>query len=130
MLAFNPADTQEAKVAYYRQQAQEYIEAVNAKDIERVLAVFADDGVVNDPKWQRTFTGKDELRPFYEGVFTRARLEIVGPIRGTYGNAVAAPVVAHLPDRRVDVITITYFNDVGKVQTYDAHWGPTDVHPV
>lgn len=127
MMKYDPMMSQEEKVDYYRQQAREYIAALNARDMDRVLAVFADGATVNDPKWKRSFTGKDELHGFYEAVFTRATLEVAGPIRGSYGNVVATPVIAHLPDSRVEVITLTHFNDEGLVETYDAYWGPTDI---
>lgn len=120
--------TQEEKVARYRRVAHTYIDAVNRKDLDGILGLFATDAVVHDPVGQRVFTGKAELRGFYEGVISRAYLEIVGPIRGSFSNAIATPVSARIPGVRIDVITITTFNEQGLIQSYFAYWGPGDRH--
>ena len=118
-------------VAYQdRRYARRYVDAVNARDLEGILSVFSDDAEVEDPVFKRSFKGKDALREFYEGVITRAQLEITGPVRGSYGNVVATPIKARIPGMEIDVITLTSFNDDGLVQHYAAYWGPTDLHPV
>lgn len=46
--------------------AEQYIDAVNAADIERLMALFAPDATVRNP--QGTFEGKEAVRWFYESV--------------------------------------------------------------
>jgi steroid Delta-isomerase len=129
MEEFSQCTTQLERVAWYKAVARRYIDAVNGGDVDAILACYAEDAEVHDPVFQRTMTGKDELRTFYEGVVQRAKLKIVGPIRGTFGNAVATPVVARIPGTEIQVITITHFNEEGLVQCYQTYWGPDDMTP-
>jgi steroid delta-isomerase len=129
-MTMSAAISQEEKVRYYSDVARRYVAAVNGKDLDGILALYADDAEVHDPVGKRTISGKAALREFYAGVITRAQLEIVGPIRGSYSNAIAANVIARIPGFEVGVITITNFNERGLVQTYSAYWGPTDMRPI
>lgn len=125
---FDPNGPQEAKVEYFRDRVRNYIDAVNAGDIEHVLSLYADDAEVHDPVGQRNFSGKTALQAFYKSVIARpATLRIVGPIRGSFGNVVATPILAIVPGMNIDVITLTCFNDAGLIQDYAAYWGPMDV---
>ncbi len=122
---FDPAAGQEEKLLHYCAVANAYIDAINAKDLEGILACYAEDAEVHDPFGQRDFKGKAALREFYTAVITRAQMEIVGPIRGSFGPVVATPVRAKIPGVEIDVITVTRSNDAGLVQDYSAYWGRT-----
>lgn len=127
---FSPNSTQTEKIAHYRRVARAYVEAVNAGDVEAVLACYADDAEVHDPLGQRDFRGKAALREFYEAVAKRgAKMEIVGPICGSFSAAVATPIRSRVPGLEVDCITISEFDDDGLVRNYSAYYGPTDIHP-
>lgn len=129
-MQFSPSMSQEQKVEYYRATVRRYIAAVNGKDLEGILSIFAEGAQVHDPMYKREMVGMEALREFYAGVITRARLEILGPIRGSFGNVAATPVKAFIPGAEVDVITLTFFDDDGLVSNYQAYWGPTDVKKV
>lgn len=129
MERFADCSTQLDRLAWYRATAQRYLDAVNAGDLEGVLACYADDAEVFDPVFERGFVGKRALRMFYETVVGQAKLEFAGPIRGTHGNAIAAPVVARARGATIQVITLTRFNDQGLIEKYEAYWGPDDVTP-
>jgi len=126
-MRFHPAAPQEEKLQHYCAVAKAYIDAVNAKDLEAILACYAEDAEVHDPVGQRDCKGKAALRDFYTGVITRAQMEIVGPISGSFGPVVATPVRARVPGLEIDVITVTRFNDLGLVQEYSAYWGPNNI---
>lgn len=127
---FSPAMTQDEKTAYYRVMVQRYVDALNARDLEGILAVYAEDAEVHDPVFERSFYGKPALRDFYTQVIQRAQLEIVGPIRGTHGNVTATPIKARIPGFEIDVISLTTFDDAGLVRHYAAYWCQTDMHAV
>lgn len=127
MERFADCTTQLERLAWYRATARRYIEAVNAGDLEAVLACYADNAEVVDPVFERGFMGKRALRMFYETVVGHAKLEFAGPICGTHGNVIAAPVVARARGATIQVITLTRFNDQGLIQKYEAYWGPDDV---
>lgn len=129
MNSFRDCTTQDQRLEWYRAVAHRYVAAVNSHDLEGVLACFAEDAQVWDPMFERGFMGKRALRLFYEPVVTRTQLEFAGPIRGSFGNVIAAPVIARIPATEVQVITVTHFNDAGLIQKYEAYWGPDDVTP-
>lgn len=129
-MLFSPSMPQEEKIAYYRDMVRRYVDALNAKDLEGILAVYAEDAEVHDPIFERAFHGKRALREFYAQVIQRAQLEIVGPIRGTHGNVTATPIKARIPGFEIDVISLSTFDDEGLVRHYAAYWGPTDTHAV
>lgn len=51
--------------------AEQYIEAVNAADIERLMGLFAANATVRTPTG--TYEGKDAIRGFYESVVFAGR---------------------------------------------------------
>ena len=51
--------------------AEQYIEAVNAADIERLMGLFATDATVRNPTG--AYEGKDAIRGFYESVVFAGR---------------------------------------------------------
>src|SRR5438105_11855059 len=62
-----------------------YEMARNRRDVDTALSYFADDAVINQRS--TTFTGKDEIRRFLDGVSARARFIVVSD-RHVTGNHV------------------------------------------
>jgi steroid delta-isomerase len=112
---------------------QRYVEVINAGDLEGVLALFADDATVEDPVGGTPQRGMAEIREFYaQAIANKVRLRIVGPQRGSSGNAAAMPLEVEVvpsgaPKMLVGVIEIQYFNDEGKIVAMQAYWGPEDM---
>jgi SnoaL-like domain len=63
-----------------------YEMARNRRDVDTALSYFADDAVINQRS--TTFTGKDEVRKFLDGVAARARFIVISDRRVT-GNHVS-----------------------------------------
>ena len=51
--------------------AEQYIDAVNAADIERLIGLFAEDATVRNPTG--AYQGKDAIRGFYESIVFAGR---------------------------------------------------------
>lgn len=113
--------------AHYRQVVHDYVAAVNAGDVEAILALFADDAEAHDPMFQNAMRGKAELRAFYEQVAGAAKMEIAGPLCVPMGNVIATVIKGALGTMKIDVITITTFDDAGLIKHYAGYWGPTNV---
>ncbi len=122
-------DDPKERMGRYRKLVSHYVESVNNKSLEDVLSLFAENAEIHDPVGLRQFRGKRELRKFYEGVIQRARLEIVGPLRGSWGNSVAASLVARVPGFEIDVITVTTFDGDGLIEHYSAYWDEVNKRP-
>ena len=112
---------------------RQYVERVNAADLEGILALFADDATVEDPVGSGTHCGRDGIRAFYAmAIANGAKLAIVGPQRGSAGDAAAMVLDVDVtppgaPKMRVGVIEIMRLNDAGKVVEMRAYWGNEDM---
>lgn len=62
--------TGDAKYAI-RGVIRDYRMAMNHKSVEDVIALYTSDGIFVDQSWNMGFTGTDELRNLYGGIFGR-----------------------------------------------------------
>jgi steroid delta-isomerase len=109
---------------------QAYIDGFNADDADAIMALFAEDAVIEDPVGA-PLKSRAEFEVFIrQGVAFGARLSLAAPIRGSHGDAAAmAFVVTFEQDGRtittnsVDVMT---FDAAGKITRMNGYWGPGD----
>ncbi|MDB5397304.1 MAG: steroid delta-isomerase [Rhodospirillales bacterium] len=110
---------------------QAYIDGFNTDDANAIMALFADNAVIEDPVGS-PLKSRAEFEAFIrQGVAFGARLSLAAPIRGSHGNAAAmAFIVTFVQDGRriisnsVDVMT---FDESGKITRMNGYWGPDDV---
>jgi steroid delta-isomerase len=108
-----------------------YIDGFNADDPDAIMALFADDAVIEDPVGS-PLKSRAEFEAFIrQGVRFGARLELAAPIRGSRGkHAAMVFTVTFIQDgvryttNSTDVMT---FNDTGKITRMEGFWGPGDV---
>lgn len=113
---------------------QAYVAAFAVGDPEQVVALFAEDAMVEDPVGTPPHTGHDAIRSFYTmSMATGARLSLEGPVRMTDDYAVF-PFSVHLEwegsKQRIDVIDIFRFNADNKITEMRAFFGPANMHAV
>jgi steroid delta-isomerase len=110
-----------------KQVLRDYIDAVNRKDVEAIVSLFADDAVVEDPYGNRrhNIRGGSEIREFYEFVVAKTRMELL-LVTGSGGNAAAMAMRGYVGTDCVDNISIANFDEHGKIVKYTTHWGPGD----
>jgi steroid delta-isomerase len=110
---------------------QAYIDGFNADDADAIMALFADDAVIEDPVGS-PLKSRAEFEAFIrQGVKFGARLALAAPIRGSHGNHAAMVFTvtfvqdgARYTTNSTDVMA---FDDVGKITRMDGFWGPGDV---
>jgi steroid delta-isomerase len=110
---------------------QAYIDGFNADDADAIMALFADDAVIEDPVGS-PLKSRAEFDAFIrQGVKFGARLKLAAPIRGSYGNHAAMVfTVTFVQDgvryttNSMDVMT---FDAAGKITRMEGYWGPRDV---
>jgi len=110
---------------------QAYIDGFNADDPDAIMALFADNAVIEDPVGS-PLKSRAEFEAFIrQGVKFGARLKLAAPIRGSHGNNAAMVfIVTFVQDgvryttNSTDVMT---FNETGKIVRMDGLWGPGDV---
>lgn len=112
----------------------DYIDAFNAADASRVVALFADDASVEDPVGTPLKEGKSEIETFYTyATSVGARLELMAPPRGSHGNSASISFRVHITAQdgrlaHIDVTDVMDFDATGKILRMRAYWGADDYH--
>ncbi len=104
---------------------QAYVDAVTGDNVERILELYTDDAVVEDPVGSEVLVGKDALRVFYQGTIDAVELmELEGSVRAR-GKWGAASMKAHPKgvDMVVEILDVMEFNDEGLITKMTAYWG-------
>jgi steroid Delta-isomerase len=117
--------------AHMKAALQAYIDGFNSDDADAIMALFADDAVIEDPVGS-PLKSRVEFEAFIrQGVKFGARLSLAAPIRGSHGNHAAMVfTVTFVQDgvryatNSTDVMT---FDDAGKIIRMEGYWGPGDV---
>ena len=94
-----------------------YVDAVNTKNIEKMLALFAEDGVLVHPIG--TFEGHEKLRQFYEGIVMKADTKLSVGLRASEGNVAIAEVTGvspHAPDDPQYACDVFQVDEAGRVK--------------
>ena len=109
-----------------------YVRALNAADPDAIVALYADDAVVEDPVGSVPKKGKAEIRAFYAAsVAFKLEVELEGPIRAVAGEAAFAFRVAFpMNGKRTTIhpIDVFRFNEAGLVVHMRAFFGEDNVH--
>ena len=112
----------------------DYIEAFNAADATRVVALFADNASIEDPVGTPLKEGKSEIETFYTyATSVGARLELMAPPRGSHGNSASISFRVHITAQdgrpaHIDVTDVMDFDAAGKILRMRAYWGADDYH--
>ena len=112
----------------------DYIEAFNAADAARVVALFADNASVEDPVGTPLKEGRSEIETFYTyATSVGARLELMAPPRGSHGNSASISFRVHITGQdgrpaHIDVTDVMDFDAAGKILRMRAYWGTDDYH--
>ncbi len=107
---------------------QKYLTAFQDQDLEAILALYADDAVVEDPVGSDKHVGIDAIRAFYSGAMgAKVQAELTGPVR-LAGQEAAFPFTITVmgANLAIDIIDVFRFNDDGKVVEMRAFWGDTN----
>jgi len=114
-----------------RAAVQAYLAALNVGDLEAIVALYADDAVVEDPVGSAPRCGLDEIRAFYAGSLKlglQAALE--GQVRAVAGEAAFAFSVSfELNGQRTTIrpIDVMRFDADGRIVQMRAFFGPGNI---
>ncbi|RYE61949.1 MAG: hypothetical protein EOO82_00755 [Oxalobacteraceae bacterium] len=113
--------------ARQRDVLRRYVDAVNRKDVDAIVALFASDGVVEDPYGgtRHFIHGTQDLRAFYTFVVAKMQIELL-MVTGSGGNAAAMAIRSRVADDSVNNISVAEFNEAGLIIKYTTYWGPGD----
>ena len=75
--------------AHYKAALHAYIDGLNARDADAVIALFAPDAVIEDPFGTPPKQGEEIAAWFRGAVQVEPHLELSAPIRGSHGASAA-----------------------------------------
>lgn len=110
-----------------------YVELVDAGDIEAILALYAEDAVVEDPVGKPPIVGMDNISRFYrEGLGNSgARAVLCGPVRATLNGCGAVAFRVDLDwggqQCSIQVIDVMEFDGAGKICSMKAYWSEVNL---
>lgn len=109
----------------------EYLRALNASDLDAVVALFADDAVVEDPVGSAPRRGLAQIREFYAGsVALQLTTLLEGQVR-VAGDEAAFPFsVSFRHEGRamtIRPIDVFRFDAAGKIVSMRAFFGPANM---
>ncbi|WP_037495570.1 steroid Delta-isomerase [Sphingomonas sp. KC8] len=110
---------------------QAYVDGLNRGDAEAVIALFAENAVIEDPVGTPPKRGREIADWFHQAVAMQARLTPVAPVRGSHGNAAALAfiVTTEWEGQRISIHSLDTctFNGAGKIVELKGYWGPEDM---
>ncbi len=109
----------------------DYVTAFDKADPESAVALFAENGTVEDPVGAQIIQGRAAIREFYTRAMAGgARLRLEGPVRTIANYAAFAFSALFDPsgEKRIEIIDTFRFDDQGKVVEMRAFWGPGNMH--
>lgn len=111
----------------------EYVRALNAGDLAAIVALYADDAVVEDPVGSEPRRGSEAIRAFYAGsVALKLHVVLEGEVRCVgHECAFAFAVSFTRAGQRSTIrpIDTMRFNPAGRIVQMRAYFGPGNIHP-
>ncbi|MFK8018368.1 MAG: nuclear transport factor 2 family protein [Pseudomonadales bacterium] len=109
-----------------------YLASLNNKDLDGLVALYAEDATVEDPVGTDKLAGKSAIREFYKkAVNADVQAELTGEVRLS-GMEVAFPFVARISSAGIEtqIIDTFRFNEKGEVVEMRAFWGSSNTRPI
>ena len=104
-----------------------YIQFFNERNLPGLLDLYADDATVEDPFGKSLLKGRAAIDAMHtQALAGPARLELVAPPRGSFGNAATITFIVHTRESMIHVTDVMTFNESGKITSMRAYWGPDD----
>lgn len=111
----------------------EYVRALNASDLEAIVALYADEATVEDPVGSAPKCGRDAIRTFYAGsVALKLDVVLEGEVRCVGHECAFAFSVSFTHEGRrttIRPIDTMRFNEAGRIVQMRAFFGPGNIHP-
>lgn len=112
-----------------RKTVQAYVDAVGAADPDAILALYADNGTVEDPVGSRVRVGREEVAAFYARSAGYAnRTELLACRISGDSAAFHFRITTTLPDKTIEIepIDVMVFDEDAKIVQMRAFWAPED----
>jgi len=109
----------------------EYVRALNACDLEAIVALYASDATVEDPVGSEPRRGAEAIRAFYATVVAmKLTVALEGQIRAAAGEAAfpfSVKVNQNGQAMTIRPIDVFRFNEAGKITSMRAFFGAANM---
>ena len=110
--------------------ADTYMRAMTEGDYNAVIALYADDAILEDPVGSPVLAGKAAISAFYKSIEgTKLSLQRTGPVR-LAGNEMVFPFQCITENNgssiQIDIIDNFVLNDENLIISMRAFWGPAN----
>ena len=106
---------------------QAYVDALSGDDVEAVIALYAEDAVVEDPIGDPPHVGYDALRAFYQRAIDAVEKMVLDGNPRVRDNWGACGMKAYPKGMdmklAMETLDVMHFNDEGKITQMTAYWG-------
>lgn len=113
------------------QTMQAYVDNITAGDLEAVVALFAENAVVEDPVGSEPAKGHDALRVFYQmACDSVGRMTLDGNVRAreNWGACAMLAYPKGAEDTMViETLDVMHFDAQGKITAMTAYWGDSNM---
>ncbi|MCU1766001.1 steroid delta-isomerase [Pseudomonas sp. NFPP10] len=112
-----------------------YVQKVDAGDIEAIVALYAEDAVVEDPVGQPALRGLAAIGDFYRQGLGQIKVAatLTGPVRATLNGCGAMAFRVDMlwqgEPCSLQVIDVMEFDEQGLIRSMKAYWGPVNIQP-
>ena len=117
---------------HIRKLYERYPDLVTRGDIDAIVALYADDGTIEDPIGSQPHRGRDAVRAFYESTIGGVVMKRTGPVR-VAGHEAAAPLVVLIgppgQEQALDIISVMDFDEAGRIRSMRAFWSMDAMRP-
>ncbi len=107
-----------------RETCETYVSLVGSEDIDAMVALFTEDGRIEDPVGSEAHVGHEAIRAFYATLPPMGvSATLTGPVHAVADAATAAfPFEVHTGDMVMQVIDVMTFDADGRIATMTAYW--------
>jgi len=116
---------------HMREVLARYVDCMTRGDCEGIMALYADDAVVEDPVGSPPRRGREEIAELYRNAAGKVRLELDGRPR-VAANTAAAPMIGRaqgMPGMVIEIVDVMTFDDEGRITSMRAYWSPETIRP-
>lgn len=111
---------------------QAYIDALNKKDIEGIISLFADNATIEDPVGSVIENAGDGLKRLVGALPPDARFMLDSPIRASHdltGGAFPMTVELSIDGKfiKIQSIDVMQFDNAGLITEMKAYYGPSNI---
>jgi steroid delta-isomerase len=116
-----------------REVCERYPRMLTEGDVDGLVALYAEDAMVEDPIGSPLHRGIDGIRAFYQGAAGKVTMSRSGPVRMA-ANEAATPLVVKVgpegPDQTaLDIISTMVFDEAGRITSMRAYWSMDAMRP-